>query len=80
MGTESARAPSVRIRLRFSSKVSVPVASARMSTSPIQTVCASGLSEDGSPCRAPLYTTFDLQFGWAWSTRSRCSKNCPSSA
>ncbi len=62
-GTESARAPSVSTRLRLSSKVSVPSASARMSTSPIHTVRASGLPESGSPWSAPLYTTFDLQCG-----------------
>ena len=30
-------------------------AAARISTSPIQTVCASGFDESGSPCSAPLY-------------------------
>src|SRR5690349_3935108 len=79
-GTESARAPSVRTRLRLVSKVSVPVASARISTSPTHTVCASGFLESGSPCSAPLYVTWERQFGCAWSTRRRDSKCCPSSA
>src|SRR5207244_700307 len=47
-GTESARAPSVSTRFRFSSKVSVPSAAARISTSPIHTERAS------SPASAPL--------------------------
>ncbi|COZ16820.1 Uncharacterised protein [Mycobacterium tuberculosis] len=80
MGTESARAPSVSTRFRFTSKVSVPVACARISTSPTQTVCASGNDDAGSPCSAPLYSTFDLQSGWAWSTSSRDSRCWPSSA
>src|SRR5690606_35911277 len=73
-GTESARAPSVSTRLRLSSNVSVPSAAARISTSPIQTACAS------SPCSAPLQRTLDLQFGTAWSTNSRCSWCWPESA
>ena len=44
------------------------------------TVCASGLSESGSPCSAPLYSTSDLQFGCEWSTSNRDSKCWPSSA
>jgi hypothetical protein len=53
LGTESARAPSVSTRLRFTSKVSVPVASARISTSPTQTVCASGFLESDHPAAHP---------------------------
>lgn len=45
VGTESARAPSVSTRLRLVSNVSVPVAAARISTSPTHTVCASGFVE-----------------------------------
>ena len=46
---------------------------ARISTSPIHTVCASGRRRR-IPCSAPLYSTLDLQFGFAWSTRSLDSK------